>query len=386
MSARPSVGGEQILCNARIVLRREVVRGSVRVRDARIESIDTGGCAVPGAIDLGGDYLLPGLVEIHTDNLERHMMPRPRTRFPLHPAMLAHDAEIVSAGITTVFDAIGVGDPYGDGFRADDQGPILAVLDELDAAGVLRAEHFVHLRCELPAPNARTLFAPFEDARRVRLISLMDHTIGQRQWTDPAQAKVYYTGKKGWSDDQFEREMRLGAARQRAYAPANRRWFVDFARDRGIALATHDDTTEAHVDEAFGDGATMSEFPTTEAAARRAKALGMATVAGAPNVVRGGSHSGNVSAAHLAQAGLLDILSSDYVPTSLINAAWQLRGASGERLPEAVALVSANVADATGLVDRGEIVAGRRADLVRVREVGGRPAVGDVWVAGRRVH
>lgn len=386
MSNIPHAAPEQVLRNARLVLRGEVVRGSVLLRGARIASVDRGGTSVPGSVDLDGDYLLPGLLEIHTDNLERHTMPRPRTRFPLHPAMLAHDAEIVSAGITTVFDAIGIGDPYGDGFRADDQGPVLGVLDELERAGVLRAEHYLHLRCELPAPNARALFAPFEGASRVRLISLMDHTVGQRQWTDPAQARVYYTGKKGWSEAQFEHEMRVATERQRLHAPANRRWFVDFARHRGVALATHDDTTEAHVDEAHADGATMCEFPTTEVAARRAKALGMATVAGAPNVVRGGSHSGNVSAEHLARAGLLDVLSSDYVPTSLINAAWYLAGQARTGLPAAVAMVSANVADATGLVDRGEIVADRRADLLRVRDVGGRPAVRDVWVAGRRVH
>jgi alpha-D-ribose 1-methylphosphonate 5-triphosphate diphosphatase len=374
-----------ILTNARVVLAHEIVnRGTVRLRDGRIESVDTGTVSLPGALDCEGDLLLPGLVEVHTDNLERHMMPRPKASFPVRAAVQAHDAEIASAGITTVFDAVGVGDPYSDGPRSGDQSALLGVLDSLRGAGLLRAEHFIHVRCELPAPNAMQLFEPFAQHPLLKLISLMDHTPGQRQFTDIEYARPYYKGKRGWSDAQFDEEIRRAPQRQAEYAEPHRRWFAAFAREHGIALATHDDTTEGHVDEACALGASMSEFPTTLAAARRAHRRGLKTVAGAPNVVRGGSHSGNVSAIELAREGVLDGLSSDYVPASLLQAAWCLHARAGFSLPEAVRVVSAGPAEAAGLLDRGEIAPGLRGDLVRVREHEGHPVVRSVWLRGQR--
>ncbi|MBK7614676.1 MAG: alpha-D-ribose 1-methylphosphonate 5-triphosphate diphosphatase [Burkholderiales bacterium] len=376
---------EQLYTNARLVLGHEVLHGTLRVQGGRITDLSHGNTSALGATDLDGDWLLPGLVEVHTDNLERHVMPRPKVSFPMQGAVQAHDAEIASAGITTVLDAIGVGDPYGEGFRSRDQSALLEVLDRLEAAGVLRADHHIHVRCELPAPNARELFAPFAHHRRLRLISLMDHTPGQRQWTQIEHARVYYTGKKGWSDARFDEEVRIAPQRQAEHAQPNRAWFADFARTHAVALATHDDTTVEHVDEAQALGAGMSEFPTSLAAARHAHALGLCTVAGAPNVVRGGSHSGNVAALDLAKAGLLDALSSDYVPSSLLLAAWLLTRDAGFSLPEALAVVARRPALACGLADRGELAIGQRADLVRVRAVGDVPVVREVVVAGRRV-
>jgi alpha-D-ribose 1-methylphosphonate 5-triphosphate diphosphatase len=377
---------EQIFTNARVVMGHEVLpRGTVRVVDGIIASVDAGASQVAGVIDLEGDLLLPGLVEVHTDNLERHVTPRPKVNFPMRAAMQAHDAELASAGITTVLDAIGVGDPYGDGFRSRDQSALLEVLDQLESAGALRSQHLIHVRCELPAPNALELFEPFAGHPRLRLISLMDHTPGQRQWTDIEHARVYYTGKKGWSDAKFAEEVRIAPQRQAQFAQPHRAWFADFAREHGVALATHDDTTLAHVDEARELGASMSEFPTTLEAARHAHRHGLKTIAGAPNVVRGGSHSGNVAAITLAREGVLDGLSSDYVPGSLLQAAWCLHRDAGFSLPEAMQVVSRGPAEAAGLHDRGRIEAGLRGDLVRVRELDGHPVVRAAFVAGERV-
>lgn len=374
-----------ILGNARIVLAGDVVHGCVRLQAGRITDITPGNTSVPSAHDLGGDYLLPGLVEVHTDNLERHVTPRPKVNFPMLGAVQAHDAEVASVGITTVLDAIGVGDPYDEGFRSKDQSELLHVLDRLEDAGLLRADHLIHVRCELPAHNARALFEPFARHRRLRLISLMDHTPGQRQWTDIEHARVYYTGKKGWSNEQFLNEVRIAPERQQQHARPNRAWFTDFAHTHGVALATHDDTTVEHVDEAHSQGATMSEFPTTLVAAQRAKALGLCTVMGAPNVIRGGSHSGNVAAMTLAREGVLDALSSDYVPSSLLRSAWKLTQEGGFSLPMAVNVVSRNPARAVGLSDRGEIGLGLRGDLIRVKDLGDHPVVREAWVSGRRV-
>lgn len=376
---------EQVMTRARLVLPGEVVTGTVVLREGRIVDLDRAHSALPSAIDLDGDYLLPGLVELHTDNLERHVMPRPKVRFPMWGAVQAHDAEVACAGITTVFDAIGVGDPYHQGFRAQNQGELLPVLDALEAAGVLRADHRIHARCELPAANARALFEPFAHHARLGLISLMDHTPGQRQWSDLDHARVYYTGKKGWTDAQFDHEVQLAPARQRDHAGPNRDWFSAYARATGVALASHDDTTAAHADEAHHLGAVICEFPTTLDAARRARRLGLLTLAGAPNVLRGTSHAGNVAAVTLVREGVLDALSSDYQPASLLAAAWQLADEGLLDLPAAIRLVTLQPARAAGLTDRGALACGLRADLVRVRAVAGHPVVREVWNAGRRV-
>ncbi|MSP67657.1 MAG: hypothetical protein EXQ96_06095 [Alphaproteobacteria bacterium] len=157
-------------------------------------------------------------------------------------------------------------------------------------------------------------------------------------------------------------------------------------RARGLPLASHDDATLDHVDQAAADGMVIAEFPTTEAAARASHGHGLAVLMGAPNVVRGGSHSGNIGASTLAGAGLLDILSSDYVPASLLMAACQLaREAPGWALPAAIAAVTAAPAAAVGLDERGEIALERRADLVRVDHRHGTPIVRTVWREGRRI-
>lgn len=376
---------DAVLRNAAIVTPDEVVHGTLALRGGAIAAIDAPRTAVPEAIDLEGDLLLPGLVELHTDNFERHLMPRPKVRWPELPALFSHDAEIAAAGITTVYDALGVGDIDETAMRGQSLGPVLEALRHAQGQGLLRADHRLHIRLELPAPNTRELFEPFADHPAVGLLSLMDHTPGQRQWTDIEQARIYYCGKKGWSDEKFERSVRDARELQEKYAAPNRRHFVDYGRRRGIPLASHDDTLPAHVEEAHGEGVVISEFPTRAEAARAARDKGMSIVMGAPNVVRGGSHSGNIAATDLAKAGLLDTLSSDYVPASLMLAAFRLVSQAGFTIPRAVATVSRNPARALGLHDRGEIAAGKRADLVQVRVVGEQPVVRAVWREGRRI-
>ncbi|MDF1484627.1 alpha-D-ribose 1-methylphosphonate 5-triphosphate diphosphatase [Ramlibacter sp. H39-3-26] len=376
--------------NARIVLPDAVVHGSLAVSAGRIADAGAGDRAVPGAIDLEGDYLLPGLVELHTDNLERHLMPRPKVQWPGLPALLAHDAEIAAAGITTVFDALGIGSTDPEELRAHSWAGLLALLDAARAGGVLRADHRIHVRCELPAPNAVELFAPLRGHPLVGLLSLMDHTPGQRQWEKLEKAREYYTGKKGWSQEKFARQVAAGPSFQVRHAEPNRRHFVDYCRAHGIAMASHDDTTAAHVDQASEEGVRIAEFPTTLEAARRARERGLLTVMGAPNMVRGGSHSGNVAAVELARHGLLDILSSDYVPNGLLGAVVRLVDDASIPLPQAVAMASRNPAQAAGLADRGAIEAGRQADLVHVRflEIPGQrrhPVVRGVWRQGLRI-
>jgi len=199
---------ETVLRNALIVTAGEMVAGSLRINESAIQSVDPGSASK--GVDLEGDLLVPGLVELHTDNFERHLMPRPKVRWPELPALFAHDAEVAAAGITTVYDALGVGDIDANAMRGQSLGPVLDALAHASAAGLLRAEHRLHIRLELPAPNTRELFEPFAGHPAVGLLSLMVHTPGQRQWTNIGQARVYYCGKKGWSDEKFERSVRVG--------------------------------------------------------------------------------------------------------------------------------------------------------------------------------
>lgn len=373
------------ILNARIVTRDKVLSGSLEVENGCIADVGHGTSGLAGT-DWAGDWLIPGLIELHTDNLEKHFSPRPGVVWPAIPAVVAHDAQLAASGITTVLDAIALGDVSPRGARREHFEVMLKAIDEARAAGLLRAEHRLHLRCELSSSGVTEVFGSLARERSPAMVSLMDHTPGQRQFTDLGKYREYYQGKYGLSDA----EMAAFTARQidcqQRYSVPNRDAIVAHCRAAGIALASHDDATVAHVEQAAGEGVVLSEFPTSVAAAAAARQRGMAILMGAPNVVRGGSHSGNISALALAGEGLLDVLSSDYVPASLLHAAFLVHEKAGWSLPDAVRLVSANPADVAGLHDRGEIAPGKRADFLRVHTRAGIPAIVEAWRSGQRIH
>lgn len=377
--------GDMVLANARLVLDREVVTGSVQVSDGRIIAVDQGPCALTGAEDLEGDHLMPGLVELHTDNLERHLAPRPAVEWPAMPALMAHDAQLAAAGITTVLDALRLGDLEDSDMRTEIVCETMKAIAHARDEGWLRADHLVHIRCELAADDLVPAFGQCLDTPLLRLVSVMDHTPGQRQFRDVEKWKIYLRGK--YEMDETEIESAIGRRQELAArnAQRNRREIIALARGRVAAIASHDDTTLAHVEEAAEQGITISEFPTTLEAAVAARCHGMTTIAGAPNVVRGGSHSGNVSVVELVRGRHLDALSSDYVPISLLHSAILLGEMDGMTLPETVRMVTSNPARMVGLKDRGQIDVGKRADLVRVRSDAGPPRVRTVWCRGERV-
>ncbi|MGU3495781.1 alpha-D-ribose 1-methylphosphonate 5-triphosphate diphosphatase [Xanthobacteraceae bacterium A53D] len=383
MTAQPS--GEQVFANARIVLADRILEGHVQVADGVIRAIDTG--SVPqGALDLEGDYLLPGLVELHTDHVEGHLAPRPKVRWNPVSAVLAHDAQIAASGITTVFDSLRVWPDSKAAGMDGEAAMLLEALAEARAAGVLRADHLVHLRCEVATDTVVEDTAAIVAAHKVHLISLMDHTPGQRQFACTEQFRAYYKKKSGIADDELDVIIANRLDYHARLAGPNRQGLVALAHPNGIVLASHDDATPAHVAEAIGDGIAIAEFPTTVEAARLSHEAGIRVLMGAPNMVRGGSHTGNASAEELAKLGLLDILSSDYVPASLLWAPFDLaRRAPEIGLPAAVRLVTKNPADAASLSDRGEIAPGKRADLVRVAMAGDIPVARAVWRAGARI-
>lgn len=375
---------ETVLTNARLVLADEVVTGSLLVRDSVIAEVSSGSSRA--GEDMEGDYVIPGLVELHTDHLEGHYAPRPKVRWNPIAAVLAHDAQVATAGITTVFDALRVGLDEDGGMTAAEMRKLADAIEDSVRQDRVRADHFIHLRCEVSAPDCLEGFAYFDGDQRVRLASLMDHAPGQRQFAKMEAYAMYYQGKLKMSDEAFRVFCERRIAESAANSATNRAAIAETCRSRGIVLASHDDATLAHVEEAVAQGIRVAEFPTTAEAARASKHAGLGVLMGAPNVMRGGSHSGNVSARTLAEDGLLDILSSDYIPFSLIQSAFFLGEVVDQiTLPEAVAMVSRNPAEAVGLTDRGVIEAGRRADLVRVRVDEHVPVVRTVWREGRRV-
>lgn len=382
---------KRLISNAQVVLPDEVITACVAIEDGCIRTLDPGSTASSEAEDWGGDYLVPGLIELHTDNLEKHLEPRPGVRWPAISALLTHDAQIAAAGITTVLDAMGVGDFDERSIRAIGLQDAAAALRHARDHSLLRAEHLLHMRCELACDNMLDVVTPFLDDPHVRLVSLMDHTPGQRQWMDVERFRVYTQRNQRWSDDYLDEVVRERQAMQARNATRNRDGLLGLCRDRRIPLASHDDTVAAHVAEAVEAGITISEFPTSVEAAGAARGADLAIVMGAPNLVRGGSHSGNVSALELAHRDLLDVLSSDYVPHSLLQGAFLLREKAGWSLPRAIRTVSTTPARVVGLDDRGEIAPGKRADFVRVRETrqAGHAAAVPVpmgtWRAGQRI-
>jgi len=373
-----------IIHNARIVTATETFTGCAVIEGDTIRAIDTGSTSAPAAEDWGGDWLLPGLVELHTDNLEKHLVPRPGVIWNATSATVTHDVQCAAAGITTVFDSIVIGDMDQGGTRSQTYETSISALHACRRGNLLRVEHLLHLRCEVSAPDIVENFERHADDELVELVSVMDHTPGQRQWRDLAKYRRYTERNGSLRDDEYERLVQERTQQQAAFAARHRAAVVAGCHRRGLPLASHDDTEIEHVALASREQVAMSEFPTTLRAARAAREAGMAIIMGGPNLVKGGSHSGNVSAAELAGHGLLDILSSDYVPASLLQSAFLLRDQQGWSVPKAVATVSRNPAHAIGLQDRGEIAPGKRADFIRVREVGGMPVVLGAWSRGER--
>lgn len=374
-----------ILANATIVLENELLHGGLVIRNGYIDEIFKGTGVPTGAVDFQGDYLIPGLIELHTDNLERHIQPRPKVDWPHADAILAHDGELASVGITTVFDAMRVGSiPNGRGRYLKYARNLASELWELREAGALRINHYLHLRAEVCSETLIDEMDEFGPEDRVGIVSLMDHTPGQRQFRDVSKLKAYMQGKHSLNDAEFDDHISQLKTLRDTHGDKHEEMAVSSAKRYGAVLASHDDTTADHVAVSAAHGIRLAEFPTTVEAARACQDHGIKVMMGAPNLIRGGSHSGNVAAHELAELGYLDIISSDYVPSALMTSAFLLADIWDD-LPRAIATVTATPANAVGLIDRGRIAPGLHADLVRITRVQGTPVVRGVWCHGRQV-
>jgi alpha-D-ribose 1-methylphosphonate 5-triphosphate diphosphatase len=378
---------ETVIGNARIVLADRVIdRGWIAFADGRVAEYGEGD-APSSAEDAAGDLVMPGLIELHTDHLEAHYIPRPKVFWNPIAAVVSYDGQLATCGITTVLDSLRVWREDG-AEEVDGRAGVLAeAIASARDANLLRADHFLHLRCEIPMPTVVEDAMELVGRSDVRLMSLMDHTPGQRQFRDEGKLRDYYRGKgAGMTDAELDVLFERRLAYQKAHAATNMRAIVALAHQYEVPLASHDDTTEENVADAVRDRVSVAEFPTTMEAARGLHRAGIGILMGAPNVVRGGSHSGNIAAVDLAREGLLDILSSDYVPSSLLMGALQLPlCVPAIDLAAAVRTVTKTPAEAVGLSDRGEIAVGKRADLIRVHVARDIPVVRAVWREGRRV-
>ncbi|WP_299687818.1 alpha-D-ribose 1-methylphosphonate 5-triphosphate diphosphatase [uncultured Tateyamaria sp.] len=376
--------GDLCLANAQLVLPDQVLTGALTIENGVITDITEGDAVPTGAVDCRADLVLPGLVELHTDNLERHIEPRPSVDWPHLPALIAHDAELASTGITTVFDAMRVGSIHGGKGRYIDYARTLA--DELlaaRAAGLFKISHFLHLRAEICSETLLEELAAFGTEDRVGIVSLMDHTPGQRQFRDLDVLKTYVAKKRGMTDAEFADHVQNLLGLQDRFGARHEAGAVTEAARLGAVLASHDDTTPDHVATSAGNGVGFAEFPTTPEAAEACRTHDIAVMMGAPNLIRGGSHSGNVAAEDLAKADLLDIVSSDYVPSALLLSAFRLATLWND-LPRAIATVTSNPAKAARLTDRGALRAGLRGDVLRVHHSGAAHLLRGVWSRGLR--
>ncbi|MEM6254895.1 MAG: phosphonate metabolism protein PhnM [Cyanobacteria bacterium P01_D01_bin.156] len=375
---------ETIYTNYRLQLPDEEILGTLVVKGGVITDIQSG---VVGQGQNGdGDYLLPGLIELHTDNLERCMSPRPKVRWPLEVAAVHHDRDLASAGITTVCDAISIGDLTPGSLRMTQFGPMIDTIHHGQKEGRFSVDHRLHLRCELGYDEVYDLVETYADHPLLSLVSLMDHTPGQRQFVKIDKYKEYYQGKHGVTADEMEGFIRDRIKAQQLHAVDNRRKLVELAQQRDICLASHDDATPEHVREAIEDGAAIAEFPTTLDAAKEAHSHGLQVLMGAPNLVLGGSHSGNVSAMDLVERDLADIISSDYVPQSLVQAMFLIVEKVNVPLHKAMRLFTLNPAKAIGLEgDRGSLEVGKRADMITLHHDGVVPRITSVMCQGARI-
>lgn len=378
---------ETTFANARLVLADEVIAGGLNVVGGRISALEQGDHVPKGALDLDGDFLIPGLIDLHTDNLEKHYQPRKGVFWDPVTSAISHDAQVISSGITTVFDSLTVGAAAGWDVRSEMIQPMIDGLTEAHEHNLLRADHFLHLRCEVTHPEIKEIVERHIDHPLVRFLSLMDHAPGDRQSPDVSRYRKFHLPAFGHDEDAIDRHISNLITKSKTIAPGNRRTIASLSRLRGMPLASHDDATAAHVEEAENLGCVITEFPTTVEAAAAGRALGVKVLMGAPNLIRGGSHSGNVAAFDLAKFGHLDLFASDYIPSSMLAAAFKLTDPPlSWSLARALWTVTGAPAAASGLGDdRGEIAEGKRADLVRVKVIKDRPVIRSAWRHGIRV-
>ena len=368
-----------ILTNARIVLPTHTVEGSVVVEDDRIADITPDRHFADG-IDLHGQWLIPGVIDIHTDYLEKEINPRPKTNFPLPVAFHMMDQRALACGLTTVLGGVRFSnDQEKDSTLWKGNGLALAeAYEELRRTALAR--HFLHVRWDTNWEPVDELLARMPSFTCLGNLVYNENIPGQRQFQD-LDALARKRAQRG--DKTFEEARADLDERIRVNRGINNRPKVKAAFAGRLTIGSHDDTTVEHIVEAQEMGATLAEMPVTLLAARKAKELGMAVCMGAPNYVRGGSHCGNLSAAEAIAENLVDVLCSDYHFPSLLGAVVLMlqRGVAPHQAVNMVTLNAARVLRRDA--ELGSIEVGKKADLVAFNTSDRHAFVSGAWVDGR---
>ncbi|OQX11084.1 MAG: alpha-D-ribose 1-methylphosphonate 5-triphosphate diphosphatase [Desulfobulbaceae bacterium A2] len=359
---------------------------SLRVRDGRIDEIRPGGSfqANGRTIDGRGRHLFPGFIDLHCDAIEKKIEPRPNTFFPLDVAVHELDKQLAACGVTSSYHSLSFAE-MEIGLRSNNMAAQI-VRDINEMSPGLRVRTRVHARFEITDFGAVPILRKLVEQGQIQLFSIMDHTPGQGQFREVMSFKNYYGPVYAKSDAEMDRliqrkqEARDNGAREGIAA------MVDCCRDHDIALASHDDDCPDKIRWLHGLGIELTEFPVNLAAARSAREHGLHVILGAPNVLRGASQGGNLSAREALAAGCGDILCSDYAPLTLLHAVLTLVRLELMPLPAAVNLVSLRPAQAVGIDDEtGALREGLAADLLLLDLAQGFPRILKTFVQGREV-
>ena len=384
------VPADYVLGGVRAVLAGAAVDDArVVVRDGLIA--EAGPAPAGSAADLDGRGLLcvPGLIDVHSDALERERAPRPGVHLPWDFAVTSLEGRLSAAGITTAFHGAGFQEKTAGGVTrsAAAAGEICAAVTARSLAPAPLAEHRILYRLDARSQaGAEALATVLEGAldghqaaaRSLPLVSHEDHTPGQGQYADRRYLERHVAGTEALSAAAAARRVDEVIAERGARQPTlerNMAWLGSLALAGRIRLVGHDPDSPAAIAALRARGGSVAEFPTTAGAARAARELGMPVVMGAPNVLRGESHSGNVSAAELVGLGLVTALASDYLPSGLLAGAFTLARSGLVTLPAGIGLVTSGAAAAAGLSDRGRLAPGLRADLALVDDSAAWPVV-----------
>lgn len=380
MSSTAQTAEESVaIVGGHIVTPEAVLEGGVRTEGDRIVEVGAVDDDADTVIEADGRLIMPGLVDLHGDDIENHLHPRSGARMALPMALASADRANVAAGITTKFHAIS--------FELDeeaDRSPELAaaLTAAITAADDLLVDHRLHARCEVTQKQCVDAVLEVVEGGHADLVSVMSHIPGKGQFRDIEAFKQYYENANDRSAEEAEKmieertDIAMATLRERVDD------IVEVAHDTGAMTASHDDENPAEVERLADAGVDITEYPITLETAERASELDMTTAMGAPNLVRGESQWGNLSTAEAIDAGVVDTLVADYHPPSLLAAAFV---DTGEPLPERVSRVSANPADAVGFDDRGRIEVEARADLLVV-DRDPTPTVASALVAGQPVY
>jgi alpha-D-ribose 1-methylphosphonate 5-triphosphate diphosphatase len=379
-----------VLFNARVVTPTEVLEeGRVAVRDGRIAEVRRAGAGPGGGRacrDAEGGWLMPGLVDLHNDALEREIEPRPRAVFPLPLALFAFESRLVSLGITTIFHSLSFMEGRAGMARREKLEAMVRELARLENAGVIR--HRLHARYEIVEPAFAELLTRLLEQGQVHLVSFMDHTPGQGQFRRLENYVNWVRGEYHLGENDIEQLIRrIGEQRQAPETAEALTRVMEAASRAGVPMASHDDDTEDKVAALAELGVGLSEFPVELTAAQAAFRRGLRVAVGAPNLLLGGSNTGNMRARDAIEAGAADILCSDYHAPAMLPALFALAREGVLALPQAVRLATLNPAQALRLGEElGSLEEGKLADLLLVVEQEGFPVVRAAWVGGRLVY